>query len=297
MRTGFILLLLVAAAAADSSSILVINGISYDWDCIGRFVLPGETLHMQLADSTGCGGWVAAAGEIVSTGSGRADWIAPAEPGLYSLLAIGKRETKTINVFVMVPFDSLRDGWLCGVRLGRYPTNARFACLERPRGFVVVTQENETTRVSPHYTIGEFATGQFEGYPKYIAIREAVVLKLELLTEMVAARGHGNHKLRIISGFRTPARQRRASTHRQSAHMYGAAVDIYVDSDDNRLMDDLNHDGEINRRDAQVLAGYVDELEGEHPELIGGCGWYRRRASRGPFIHIDVRGERQRWHQ
>ncbi|MEO0073192.1 MAG: D-Ala-D-Ala carboxypeptidase family metallohydrolase [candidate division WOR-3 bacterium] len=296
MQLAPALLLLVSAAVADSSWI-AINGSSYDWSCIGRFVLPGETLRFRMVDSAGCGGWIAANGEIFITGPSQAEWVAPAEPGLYNLLAIGSTRTATINVFVMIPFDSLKDGWLRGIRFGRYPTGVSFAHLERPRGFVVVTPENETTRVSPHYSIGEFAVGQFEGYPKYIAIREGIVLKLELLTKMVAMKRHGNHKLRVISGFRTPARQRRGSAHRQSAHMYGAAVDIYVDADENHLMDDLNHDGDINCKDAQLLASYVDELESERPELTGGCGWYRRRASRGPFVHIDVRGERQRWHQ
>lgn len=297
MRSALASLLLVAAAMAGSSSIITINGTSYDWECIGQFVLPGETLRMRMACSTDYGGWVAAAGEIVSSGPEQADWIAPLEPGLYSLLAIGGRQTKTVNVFVMIPFDSLKDGWLCGVRLGRYPSDARFAYLERPRGFVVVARDNETTRVSPHYAIGEFAVGQSEASTRYIAIREAIVMKLELLTRMLAAKGHGDNRLRIMSGFRPPVRQRRSSQRRQSAHMYGAAVDIYVDADDNHLMDDLNQDGDINRKDAQLLASYVDELETEHPALIGGCGWYRRRATRGPFIHIDVRGERQRWHQ
>jgi hypothetical protein len=63
------------------------------------------------------------------------------------------------------------------------------------------------------------------------------------------------------------------------------------------MMDDLNHDGKIDRKDAQLLAGYVDELEELHPGVVGGCGWYRRTWARGPFVHVDVRGERARWHQ
>jgi len=285
------------AAPADSAPGLEVNGTLYGWDRIGRFVLPGETLHLRLAGGgAGCG-WVAAFGEIVNGTARSADWVAPAEPGLYSLLAVGGEQTRTVNAFVMLPFDSLVDGRLRGVRLGRYPSGGPFERLGRPRGFVEVTPENESTSVSPRYTLGEFAINQSGGYPKYIAIREAIVLKLELLTDLVAAKGYGDRKLRIISGYRTPVRQRRTSGHRQSAHMFGAAVDVFVDADTNRLMDDLNGDREVNRKDAQLMATWVDELEAEHPELVGGCGWYRRRSSRGPFIHIDVRGERARWHQ
>ena len=60
-------------------------------------------------------------------------------------------------------------------------------------------------------------------------------------------------------------------------------------------MDDLNGDGKVNTRDAQFLARVVDEIEKEHPDLIGGVGVYPATSAHGPFVHVDVRGVKARW--
>ncbi|MEO0079529.1 MAG: D-Ala-D-Ala carboxypeptidase family metallohydrolase, partial [candidate division WOR-3 bacterium] len=180
--------------------------------------------------------------------------------------------------------------------LGRYPTTTVFPKLQRPRGFIEVTGQNINTPVSPRYTIADFTSGHPARFPYYIALREDLVRKLELLTDLVQAKGHQCDKLTVMSGFRSRANRRRGSG-RNSAHYYGGAADVFVDSNHDARMDDLNHDGEINRKDAQLLVSYVDELEERHPELAGGAGWYRRTRSHGPFIHMDVRGERIRWHR
>ena len=36
-------------------------------------------------------------------------------------------------------------------------------------------------------------------------------------------------------------------------------------------------------------------IERQYPELVGGLGVYRATRARGPFIHVDVRGDRARW--
>jgi hypothetical protein len=77
--------------------------------------------------------------------------------------------------------------------------------------------------------------------------------------------------------------------------MYGDAADVFVDSDGDGRMDDLNHDGRIDTRDARVIVSAVERVERLHPELAGGVGVYRATRSHGPFVHIDVRGRRARW--
>ena len=77
--------------------------------------------------------------------------------------------------------------------------------------------------------------------------------------------------------------------------MYGDASDIFIDNDGNGWMDDLNRDGKLNIRDAEVILAAVDRVEREHPGLIGGAGVYAATSGHGPFIHIDVRGYRARW--
>lgn len=299
---GWLLLVLVTAAAraavggSAAGFVLSINGRDYDWDRIGRFALPGETLHLVAADSgQGCG-WVAASGELNQSRSGCADWVAPEGKGLYSLLAVCGAQTKVINVFVMVPYESLHDGRINGARVGRYPAEAPFPSLRRPRGFIELDPETETVAVSQHYRLGDFYVNRSGACPDYIALTEDIIYKVELLADFVRGKGIDFERFKVISGFRSPARQRDNRGRRQSAHMYGGAADITIDANDDRMMDDINRDGHCDRKDAQLLVRYVDEFEELHPELVGGAGWYRKTRSRTPFVHIDVRGERARWY-
>jgi hypothetical protein len=77
--------------------------------------------------------------------------------------------------------------------------------------------------------------------------------------------------------------------------MYGDAADIFIDSNGDGVMDDLNRDGRSTIADARVVSEAVDRVEAAHPELIGGAGVYPAASGHGPFIHIDTRGYRARW--
>jgi uncharacterized protein YcbK (DUF882 family) len=44
-----------------------------------------------------------------------------------------------------------------------------------------------------------------------------------------------------------------------------------------------------------VLASAAERVERKFPELIGGIGIYKATSAHGPFVHIDVRGNRARW--
>jgi uncharacterized protein YcbK (DUF882 family) len=91
----------------------------------------------------------------------------------------------------------------------------------------------------------------------------------------------------VHSGFRTPSynrRVRRAAT--DSRHQYGDAMDLVIDADG---------DGRITLNDELLVARAVDEVEAEHPELVGGLGLYTSRRYKVPYVHIDTRGHRARW--
>lgn len=280
----------------DPSFRVEVNGYVYNWDYIGRFVVPGDTLRLATPGFSAHSGWVASAGELYEDGA-KTVWVAPAEPGLYPIIATSGTVTKHVNVFVMIPYDSLKNGYLKGVHIGRYPSSSPFPNFTKPRGFIMVTPENLDTRVSDRYTLRDFTPRQPDGFPKYMALREELLIKLEFFTDLVRSRGFNCDKLTVISGYRSPFYNMRNRSGRNSAHVYGGAADIFVDCDGDGHMDDLNHDGSVNRRDSKLLAGYVDELEAQHPEIVGGCGWYSRTNCRGPLIHIDVRGKPSRWHQ
>jgi hypothetical protein len=275
-----------------------VDGYAYDWDNVGRFVLPGETLRLVTPEDASTSGWVAAAGELVDLGDATC-WIAPAEPGLYPIMVTSGTSVRRVNAFVMIPYDSLdRKGYIKGVRIGRYPKPSEmFPNFRNPRGFVVVTPDNIDTPVSQRYVLRDFAPRTMGDFPEYTVLREELLIKLELLTDMVKERGYKAERLTVISGYRPPVHNRRVRFGRNSAHIYGGAADVFVDANNDGSMDDLNHDGHSNSKDAKVLAGIAEELERQHPELLGGVGWYGRTRYRGPFIHVDVRGVKSRWHQ
>lgn len=270
-----------------------VNGQLYFWDDIGRFIMPGETLRLNLTGNKESSGWLASAGELLEQDGGTV-WVAPNVPGLYSLLATVGAAVKRINAFVMVPMERVKNGVLNGFSIGKYERTPPFSKFAKPRGFIEVTADNAGTPVSPRYTLGDFAPNAEAGYPKYMLLREELLIKLELLTDLVRTKVKGLERLCIMSGYRTPAGHRPG---RSSAHYYGGAADVYVDTNHDGTMDDLNHDGRSTSADSRLLASWVDELESAHPELVGGCGWYRRTGARGPFVHIDIRGDPMRWHQ
>lgn len=275
-----------------------VNGCVDDWSSIGRFVLPGETLRLATSDDLNSSGWVASAGELVDLGNATC-LVTPTEPGLYPIIVTSGTAVRRINAFVMIPYDSLdKKGYLRGVRIGRYPkSTGQFPNFTKPRGFIIATPDNLDTPVSPRYTLRDFAPRSMEGFPKYTVLLEELLVKLELLTDLVKSRGVKCDRLSVFSGYRPPAHNWRVERGRNSAHIYGGAADIIIDANNDGRLDDLNHDGQSNRKDAKLLASYVDELEAKHPELVGGVGWYSRTRSHGAFIHVDVRGKRARWHQ
>jgi uncharacterized protein YcbK (DUF882 family) len=236
---------------------------------------------------------------------------APKGAGIWSLLlAIGNgvRPVADFNVITMVPFSKKQSGKIGLYYIGNWPSErgpvgpsrAPAGAYASPAGFIEVTQANADTRISEHFKLRDFLThDQASKWPKYLVLQPKLVDKLELVLSDLASRGVDVSGVRVMSGFRTPQYNTsggntggRASL---SRHMYGDASDIYIDSNGDGQMDDLNHDGKITIDDARVISAAVDRVEAAHPELIGGAGVYTAAPGHGPFIHIDTRGYRARW--
>ena len=182
----------------------------------------------------------------------------------------------------------------------RAPKNAPSDRYRPPSGFIEVTQENADTRVSEHFRLRDFLThDQASVWPKFLVLEMRNVDKLELVLEDLRQHGVNVTGVRVMSGFRTPQYNKGggnpAGRAGLSRHMYGDAADIFIDSNGDGVMDDLNHDGKSTIADARVISAAVDRVEAAHPELIGGAGVYPAESGHGPFIHIDTRGYRARW--
>jgi uncharacterized protein YcbK (DUF882 family) len=169
-----------------------------------------------------------------------------------------------------------------------------------PSGFIEVTPSNADTRVSEHFRLRDFLTkGQENVWPKFLVLEMRTVDKLELVLSDLASRGIDVSGVRVMSGFRTPQYNKgggnTAGRAGLSRHMYGDAADVFIDSNRDGVMDDLNRDGRSTIADARVIDQAVERVEAAHPELVGGTGVYSAASGHGPFIHIDTRGYRARW--
>jgi Bacterial protein of unknown function (DUF882). len=235
------------------------------------------------------------------------DFTAPEKPGVYTLavqLNQAIRQLDNLNVITLVPFSEKRGGHIGAYYLGSWPFEIggtpKTPAYADPAGFIEVTPENADTPISAHFRLRDFLTkDQPNVWPKYLLLNPKLLDKLELTIQELEAMGHSVRHFHIMSGFRTPEynhgggnTQGRANL---SRHMYGDASDTFVDNDGNGVMDDLNHDGRVDARDAEVVLQAVERVESKNPSLVGGVGVYSACCGHGPFTHIDVRGFRARW--
>ncbi len=274
---------------------------------LGVFVLPAEKLEIEiLARSEAADDYQLHTpdGVLRAPGAPGWSWRAPAKKGLHPLtiVHVPSGETMILNVFVMVPYAELEQEGLVGYSIGPYPqTPLQGSPLYLPpAGFVEVTPDNRTVALSPHFTLGQFVCKQPGGYPKYLVVRERLVLKLELLLEAINARGYDAETFHVMSGYRTPSYNKAIGNVRYSRHIYGDAADIFIDEQpkDGR-MDDLNGDGVVDFKDADILRDTVEQMctRPSYVRFVGGLGSYGVKPHRGPFVHLDTRGFRARWNR
>lgn len=129
-----------------------------------------------------------------------------------------------------------------------------------------------TTKLTPHFKAGEFATRNNDGSRELPP--EKFIPRLYKLAEVAEkVRAHfGNAPVRIVSGYRGPEHNVRVRGAKASQHLQCRAMDIRVQG---VSPDDV----------ADVLEGWMDS----DAVTQGGLGRY------DTFTHYDFRGTRARW--
>jgi hypothetical protein len=295
---------------SDSCSFSVrFHGEVSPYRVLGVFVRPGERIAMRV-ETGDAGPYVALseAGALASAGERGWEWEAPPAPGLHrvAVLHAPSGETMVFHAFVVVPHEDVRGGVLNGYRIGEYPqpaandfswSNQFSPSYAAPIGYIEVTPENESTLVSPHFRLKQFVCKQPGAYPRYVVLRERLLLKLERLLALVNESGVPAQSFHIMSGYRTPFYNAAIGNVKRSRHQWGDAADIFIDENGDGVMDDVNRDRRIDRRDSDWLRVLVERLH-ETPggeQLAGGIGLYASNAEHGPFVHVDARGRQARW--
>jgi hypothetical protein len=260
------------AAAFDSgraSFAVRVNEETIPYRVFAVYALPGERLDVAVSDTSPPGRYrmQASRSQAVAAGANRWLWRAPRRPGVSQLRIDSGADAIRLNVVVMHPAVELRDGRLNAYRIGYYPIYLP------PRGFIELGEHSGSLQLSPHFQLWQFPAKQAGGPPKYLVLRERLLLKLELLLERLNAEGRNAETFTIMSGYRTPSYNAALGNVEYSRHVYGGAADIFVDSAP---------------RDGLFSAG-------ENRAMLGGLGVYRSTSAHGPFLHVDARGTRARW--
>jgi uncharacterized protein YcbK (DUF882 family) len=231
----------------------------------------------------------------------------PASAGVWNVIVrVGDaiRQVPDLSVITLVPLSEKRAGRIGSYVIGSWPYESggrpRSPAYAPPPGLVRVTPQNMNTQVSEHFQLRDFLTkGQTNVWPKYVALSPQLLDKLELTVQELEKSGYDVKDVGVISGFRTPSYNESGGETKGrgalSRHMYGDAMDIFIDSNGDGRMDDLNRDGRVDFNDAKVLGAAADRVEKAHPSLIGGIGIYRSTGAHSGFVHIDTRGFRARW--
>lgn len=279
-----------------------------------RIIVPDPGEPLALADTLGIGDLPAGAAVEVrpvddpdtqTPGEGASDL-----PGAWNVLLRVRdqiRQVADLVVLTPVPAELIERGRIGSYLIGDWPDRAarpaalRTSEYDPPRGLVAVTEENMGLPVSRHLVLGDFITkGQENVWPKYVVISPRLLDKLELTVQELERMGYPVENVGVISAFRTPhynahggATGGRGAV---SRHMYGDALDFYIDNNRDGQMDDLNGDGRVDMADLRLIAEAAERVERQYPEYVGGIGVYRPRpGAHSGFVHIDTRGTRARW--
>jgi uncharacterized protein YcbK (DUF882 family) len=272
-----------------------------------RFTLPDEAVEFPLAISGSIEAlqyqWVTVSDSLPS-GAPRPltsdPLVAPQAAGFYHISIVRDSAREILaepTLAVMVPFDRKLGNWLNGYRIGTYLAEhitkhgtTYVAKNSTPAGFLEVRPELLELPMSRHLKLADFVThdDQDNVWPKYVALNPRLLDKLELILADLGSAARPELRIDVHSGFRSPSHNHETShAARDSRHQYGDAADIQIDADG---------DGKITMRDEIRVMLAVERVEQAHPDLIGGLGIYTSRRYRTPYLHIDARGKKSRWH-
>lgn len=267
---------------------------------LGVYIMPSEEIEFEVLFDENVDQFNVkiSKGSLSQIGENEWTWKAPRSKGVYPVKIYNQAKTDSIqlNFMVMVPRSAMQGTRLNGYRIGSY-ANSGNPQYKIPAGFIEVTEENQNTRISPHFRLKDFLCKQAGSFPKYVVLQEKMLLKLEMMLEQVNQAGYDARKLTIMSGYRTPFYNKAIGNVKFSRHQYGDACDVFVDNNNDYEMDDLNNDGNSNVKDARILYRIVDGLKNEtwYQSFIGGLGLYPKTSNHPAFIHVDTRGYLARW--
>ncbi|HYG76036.1 MAG TPA: D-Ala-D-Ala carboxypeptidase family metallohydrolase [Planctomycetota bacterium] len=272
--------------------------------------------------------WDHEGGEINPPAGGAQSCRAPQQPGLYKFLwrsEVKSSNEHTLEVFVLSHAETQVQGdrtivKVNGKSIGAYhdPEKSTVRRVREnanqyrvPQFFATLNKETIPLKLGPDFDLGDLvAFKDYKGpdgrkvftttrHTDVLALRPDLIDKLIKLRERLRSKGVKVTKFWVTSGFRTPDYNKSIGGAAYSRHCYGDAVDICIDEDNDKHMDDLNGDGKLDRKDGIIIGNACRELELEGAVVPGGIGVYEwdSEDSVRSHVHIDCRGYISRWGQ
>ena len=277
---------------------ITVNGELNPYRIFSTFIMPGAEVIVSSTEAI-----TLKSSEVsIKSTSFNTRWraTAPSKPGAYSMDVTNQAgKLIKVNVLVLTPLSKMSGESLNGYRIGQYPEQPLRGnpIYNAPKGLFEVTTENQNLMLTPHFSVRQFLCKQAGGYPKYVIVRERLLLKLEFMLERVNEKGYAIETFGFISGYRTPFYNKSIKNVQYSRHVYGGAADIFIDQNKDGSMDDLNKDGKIDEQDVRIFYDIVDNeyTKDRYSAFVGGLGFYRKNSNHNGFIHVDVRGSKARW--
>jgi hypothetical protein len=126
---------------------------------------------------------------------------------------------------------------------------------------------------------------------------------LERVRQHMIGPGRPNPHIAILRAFLSPndisqMKRKGLRLSQFNRNMYGDAASIIVDDNGDGLMDDLDGDGKVDRKDIDYLSLAVEQVERETKQF-GGLALYMTPADplmpKTPCVVLDCRGWKARW--
>ncbi|MBN1902649.1 hypothetical protein JW926_15090 [Candidatus Sumerlaeota bacterium] len=277
--------------------------------------------------------WEISRGWLEKFYSNGIQYKAPLAPGSFKVSALLKEEsnysvmepeqnalaehnilgTFVFNVMVMYPFDREGSGVIEGYPIGIYPNEeaedvrepiaSHKQAYKPPRYFIKVTPENAMALVSDHFVLSDFSPLGEKDKEHFIALAPSLVQRLEDILSGLKEKGLNLDTLKIIRGYLSPneverLRRKNINIAVFSRSIYGDSATFIIDKNQDDIMDDLNNDKTLDKKDMDIIEEVVQSVE-SRTKLYGGIGiyyhFYDPVHKDTPCVQIDTRGWHSRW--
>lgn len=308
LRSGQLAVLWAIAGAAPAHASLPpdlsANGYPIEARLTAVFILPGEALTIRYLpsyrglDDEGRASLVIAHEQGASRQLDSRHWrYQPPDQPYSDVHLTAEDHTITVRVFRLTPWPA-GSARLQGFAVGDYPDpagrGAQALAYQRPAGLLAVPSALREVKVSEHFRLGQFLTGELrQTATPYIALTTPLLEALEHLLATLQERRWKGETLTILSAFRTPLHNKKVGGARYSRHIYGDAVDLIADADGDGRMDDLDGSGSSDREDVEWLIARF--MRRALPVTLGGAGSYDSAGPAAAFLHLDTRGQPADW--